>query len=42
MKYRQAPTCEQTWPIEFIDENTNLELAWKDKNNNIYRVHIKY
>ena len=29
-KYRQAPTCEQTWPVQFIDENTNVELPWKD------------
>ena len=35
-KYRQAPTCEQTWPVQFIDENTNVELTWKDIYKNIY------
>ena len=29
-KYGEAPTCEHTWPVEFIDENKNMGFAWEE------------
>ena len=39
-KSRHAPTCEQTWRVQFIAENTNLELTWKNIYKNIYLASI--